>query len=211
MTCPSAAAAVVVGHRGDRDHLVVGRRAIESGVVRFVAGGHDVDRAASTPSGRLPGGTRRASCARSRCRFRPPKLMLMLATSNSGRAGLCLSRCDVTQSTPQISHDIRPVPCGPRTLTDQIRAPGATPTTPKRLSIAPTMPATCVPCPSTSSQLFAVAAGAVVAADDVEVRMIALDARVDDGHVGVDTRVAAVDTSDGVVLGANSSDAGRDV
>jgi hypothetical protein len=53
----------------------------------------------------------------------------------------------VTQSIPQMIQDQEPVAAAPRTFTDQIRAPGATPTTPSALSIAPIVPATCVPWP----------------------------------------------------------------
>ena len=61
-------------------------------------------------------------------------------------------RFDVTQSIPHAIHEIRLEPEAVKTRTDHSRAPGATPTTPRSLSSAPTIPATCVPWPCSSRQ-----------------------------------------------------------
>ncbi len=71
----------------------------------------------------------------------------MLAASMSGRLGSLGSRWAVIQSRPQTYHETRPAPLEFRIRTAHRRTPGATPTTPRPLSIAPTMPATCVPWP----------------------------------------------------------------
>ena len=78
----------------------------------------------------------------------------MLAASISGRVGSAGSRWAVIQSRPQTYHETRPAPLEFRMRTAHRRTPGATPTTPWLLSIAPTMPATCVPWPLPSSQAF---------------------------------------------------------
>ena len=57
----------------------------------------------------------------------------------------------VTQSTPQSTLEVVPVPAFPRTRTDQSGAPGATPTTPVASSFAASVPATCVPWPLPSA------------------------------------------------------------
>ena len=75
----------------------------------------------------------------------------MLTASISGRLGSAGSRWAVIQSRPQTYHDTRPEPPEFRMRTAHRRTPGATPTTPMPLSSAPTMPATCVPCPLPSS------------------------------------------------------------
>ena len=75
----------------------------------------------------------------------------MLTASISGRLGSAGSRWAVIQSRPQTYHDTRPAPLEFRIRTAHRRTPGATPTTPMPLSRAPTMPATCVPCPLPSS------------------------------------------------------------
>ena len=49
------------------------------------------------------------------------------------------------QSIPATMPDSYPLPFPFRTFTAQMRAPGATPTTPNPLSRAPIVPATCVP------------------------------------------------------------------
>jgi hypothetical protein len=72
----------------------------------------------------------------------PPPLRLMLTTVIPLAAAFA-----VTQSIPQMIQPQDPLAPAPRTFTDQIRAPGATPTTPSPLSIAPMVPATCVPWP----------------------------------------------------------------
>ena len=59
----------------------------------------------------------------------------------------------VTQSIPQRIEDVLPVPRDDSTRIDQSLAPGATPTVPKPLSRAPTMPATMVPCPTRSVEV----------------------------------------------------------
>ena len=51
----------------------------------------------------------------------------------------------VTQSMPAMICELYPLPEELSTLTAQMRAPGATPTTPMPLSSAPMVPATCVP------------------------------------------------------------------
>ncbi len=61
-----------------------------------------------------------------------------------------------TQSSPAMNHDMLPLPASPMTLTPQTRAPGAVPTTPVPLSLAATVPATCVPCPLLSVKAVAV-------------------------------------------------------
>src|SRR3712207_730102 len=63
----------------------------------------------------------------------PPRLMLTTSI---------VSRCLYTQSSPQITDDHVPLPSLLKTLTAQSRAPGATPTTPARLSLAAMVPAT---------------------------------------------------------------------
>ena len=97
------------------------------------------------------------------------------------------------------------------TFTGQIRAPGATPTTPVALSSAPMVPATWEPWPWSSSALpspnsvqFS-APGAV----DVEVGVVEVDAGVDDGDVGVDPLVRAVDGGGRADVGLRPVDAGR--
>ncbi len=76
----------------------------------------------------------------------------MFAASISGRLGSARSRWAVIQSRPHTYHEISPLPPEFRIRTAHSRTPGATPTTPAPLSMAPTMPATCVPCPLPSSQ-----------------------------------------------------------
>jgi hypothetical protein len=53
----------------------------------------------------------------------------------------------VTQSTPSITPEVEPEPLQPSTLTAVSGASGVTPTTSWMLSIAATVPATCVPWP----------------------------------------------------------------
>src|SRR5918993_21163 len=60
-------------------------------------------------------------------------------------------RVEATQSIPHRSLLSLPAPFLLNTRTDQMRAPGAAPATPKLLSIAAAIPATCVPCPFWSS------------------------------------------------------------
>ena len=114
----------------------------------------------------------------------------MLATSISGRDGFCGSRWAVTQSTPHTSHDTKPWPSLSSTLTDHSRTPGATPidaeVVVERADDACHVRAVAL----VVVPLVAVAARAVVAADDVQVGMVAVDARVEDGHVGVDLHAA---------------------
>src|SRR4249919_1210848 len=73
-----------------------------------------------------------------------PPLRLRFATS-------IVDAWAVTQSIPAMICEVVPVPLLPRTRTDHRRAPGATPTTPIPLSMAPIVPATCVPWPLPSS------------------------------------------------------------
>ena len=68
----------------------------------------------------------------------PPRLMLAIWT---------VLACCLTQSMPHRICEPVPLPAALSTLIDQMRAPGATPTTPEPLSIAPIVPATCVPWP----------------------------------------------------------------
>jgi hypothetical protein len=82
----------------------------------------------------------------------PSFVTLMLTASKSGRLESAGSRWARIQSRPQMYQEIRPYPSSLRILTPQTRAPGATPTTPIALSIAPTVPATCVPCEFLSRQ-----------------------------------------------------------
>src|SRR6266545_1898738 len=70
----------------------------------------------------------------------PPRLML--ATLIPRLAALL-----VTQSMPQMTEDHVPEPALFSTRTEYSGAPGATPTTPTPLSLAATVPATCVPWP----------------------------------------------------------------
>src|SRR5882762_4606954 len=74
----------------------------------------------------------------------PPRLRL--ATLMPLAAALAM-----TQSTPQMTDDHEPWPVESSTLTAIKEACGATPTTPKLLSRAATVPATCVPWPLSSS------------------------------------------------------------
>src|SRR5438552_7989495 len=83
---------------------------------------------------------------------RPHFATLMLAASKSGRVGSFGSCCAAIQSRPQTYQLSRPTPLLSRIRTAHKRTPGATPTTPVPLSIAPTVPATCVPCPLPSPQ-----------------------------------------------------------
>src|SRR5689334_1821964 len=83
---------------------------------------------------------------------RPHFVTLMLTASNRGFDGSFGSRWAVIQSRPHRYQLRSPLPAVSRILTDQIRTPGATPTTPLPLSIAPTVPATCVPWPLPSCQ-----------------------------------------------------------
>src|SRR5215213_6615829 len=76
---------------------------------------------------------------------------LMLTTS-------IVSRWAYTQSSPQITDDQLPLPLLSRTLTAHSRAPGATPTTPRRLSLAAMVPETWVPCPLSSMSLVPIQA-----------------------------------------------------
>ena len=82
----------------------------------------------------------------------PVLATLMFTASKSGRPGFAASRWAAIQSRPQTYHDRRPSPDALRIRTDQSRTPGATPTTPMSLSIAPTVPATWVPCQWLSPQ-----------------------------------------------------------
>src|SRR5262245_48546130 len=65
----------------------------------------------------------------------PPRLRLATAMSLLGSASV---RVAVAQSTPQMTLDHEPLPVLSRTRTAHRRAPGATPTTPRPLSSAPT-------------------------------------------------------------------------
>ena len=76
----------------------------------------------------------------------------MLTASIIGRDASFGSRWDRIQSSPQTYQDSRPLPFELRMRTAHRRTPGATPTTPQVLSFAPTVPATCVPCPFSSYQ-----------------------------------------------------------
>jgi hypothetical protein len=78
---------------------------------------------------------------------------IMFTASIRGREGSLGSRWAKTQSMPQAYHESRPEPLSSITLTAQSRTPGATPTTPDPLSIAPIVPATCVPWPLQSLPL----------------------------------------------------------
>jgi hypothetical protein len=80
----------------------------------------------------------------------PNLATLMLTASNRGRDESEGSRCAAIQSRPQTYQERSPEPLSFRILTAQTRTPGATPTTPIVLSMAPTVPATCVPWPCTS-------------------------------------------------------------
>src|SRR3954447_18588528 len=71
----------------------------------------------------------------------------MFTDSMRGRVGSVGSRWDRIQSSPQTYQDTRPSPAELRMRTAHRRTPGATPTTPEPLSIAPTVPDTCVPWP----------------------------------------------------------------
>src|SRR3989344_9091778 len=78
----------------------------------------------------------------------PPPPRLMLATViGPPFAGALL----VTKSSPQMTDDHVPEPELLRTRTAHSLASGATPTTPRELSAAAIVPATCVPCPLSSS------------------------------------------------------------
>ena len=80
----------------------------------------------------------------------PCPVMLRLATAIS--LALFLSvRVEVTQSTPQTNADSLISDPSATTRTDQSGVPGATPTTPSRLSFAPTTPPTKLPWPKKSS------------------------------------------------------------
>ena len=76
----------------------------------------------------------------------------MFTASNRGSVGSAGSRWAVIQSRPQTYHETSPSPAELRIRTAHRRTPGATPTTPVPLSIAPTVPATCVPWPFPSPQ-----------------------------------------------------------
>ena len=76
----------------------------------------------------------------------------MFTDSMSTSSGSSPSRWAATHSSAQTIHDSQLVPCSGNTRSAHSRAPGATPTTPMPLSLAAAMPATCVPCPLTSSQ-----------------------------------------------------------
>src|SRR5215217_6734119 len=76
----------------------------------------------------------------------PVFVTLMFTASNSGRVASFGSFWERIQSSPQTYHDSRPYPSSLRIFTPHTRAPGAIPTTPKPLSYAATVPATCVPC-----------------------------------------------------------------
>src|SRR5688500_12980382 len=78
---------------------------------------------------------------------RPHLATLMLTAAISGRFALLGSRWEAIQSRPQTYQDSNPAPVSSRILTAHRRTPGATPTTPLPLSIAPTVPATWVPWP----------------------------------------------------------------
>src|SRR5918994_2903737 len=77
--------------------------------------------------------------------------MLILAAAKS-ISPLCF--LPVTQSMPFIMASCGHVPLEPQTLAAYRSAPGATPSTPDPLSLAPTVPATWVPCPLPSDQLL---------------------------------------------------------
>src|SRR4051812_19244221 len=62
----------------------------------------------------------------------------------------CACALAATQSMPQMRPDSVPVPAAPRTFTDTIFGPGATPTTPPPPLPAAIVPATCVPWPLSS-------------------------------------------------------------
>src|SRR3954453_11470062 len=77
---------------------------------------------------------------------------LMLTASISGLDESLGSRWARFQSSPHTYHERSPAPLELRMRTAHSRTPGATPTTPQVLSFAPTVPATCVPCPFSSYQ-----------------------------------------------------------
>src|SRR6266550_178635 len=77
----------------------------------------------------------------------PHLVTLMLTASMRGRDESVGSRWAAIQSRPQTYEESRPTPLSLRILTAHSRTPGATPTTPVALSIAPIVPATCVPWP----------------------------------------------------------------
>jgi len=74
--------------------------------------------------------------------------MLMLAETKSippDRPALKSDFLEAIQSMPATRALVEHKPPLLHTLNPQSRAPGATPTTPRSLSKAPTVPATCVP------------------------------------------------------------------
>ena len=73
-----------------------------------------------------------------------------------------------------------PLPDWSSTFTQNSFAAGATPTTSMVLSRAPTIPATCVPCPASSWQLDPNALNAFTAPAEILMRQI--DAGVENGH-----------------------------
>src|SRR5213075_2687825 len=70
----------------------------------------------------------------------PPRLMFATLMPRLGPFA-------ATQSRPQITHELRPVPAALSTFTAYSGVLGATPTTPLASSLAPMVPATCEPCP----------------------------------------------------------------
>ena len=94
----------------------------------------------------------------------------------------------------------KPTPAELSTFTGQIRAPGAIPTTPALLSSAPIVPETCVPWPLSSSALLKTPTARAVLLPrgvDVQVRMVKIDAGIDDRHVDVNAVVGVVDPRGG--------------
>jgi His/Glu/Gln/Arg/opine family amino acid ABC transporter permease subunit len=108
----------------------------------------------------LAGPLQELATAVQRLELLPPRLMLATAMlmpgSPSAAPSLYSARRPVTQSTPLMTQELKPLPPASRTLTAQRRAPGATPTRPMLLSLAAAVPATWVPWPWPSLKVLLV-------------------------------------------------------
>ena len=144
-----AGLAVRVCQGRDRDDLVVGRGNEARCAAALIGGrGDDRDAALVEATDRLVQDVldRDAAVPASLPLF----ATLMLTASIRGRLASTGSRWARIQSSPHTYHESSPYPSALRIRTAQMRAPGATPTTPVVLSSAATVPATCVPWPFSS-------------------------------------------------------------